>query len=134
MFTFFCSRDCVKTMACVIARRSLPKQSRFSYQLMRSPRRFAPRDDSFKAFYTSSHPKESEPKEKGALRKWSRLMSGSSRSLLKKAILIFGDLLSAEEIPKIAFVEITEFCVKGTGLHFRKGLFSSHKVSHKSPN
>jgi len=79
------------------------------------------------------HPNESEPKEKGALRKWSAV-GGSSRSLLKKAILIFGDLLKTQEIPKIALVVVSEFCVRGTGLHFRKGLFSPCKMSRSSSN
>jgi len=53
----------------------------------------------------STRQRLNERKEKGVLQKRSAC-GGSSRSSLKKAILIFGDLLITQEIPKIAFVMV----------------------------
>ncbi len=65
--------------------------------------------------FSFARPKENEPKEKGALRKWFRQLSLSeaSRPPTWEAILIYGDSCITVETPKIASSGIVRASVEG---------------------
>jgi len=71
-----------------------------------------------KCSFSFAHPKENEPKEKGALKNGPDKNVGNVPFHIKEAILIYGGSYLSEEIPKIAFVIFRKFLQKGTGLHF----------------